>query len=742
VLLLYVIFIQSLIFLKYLRHAMKSQDYQDLCNPGLDAYIYRHTLRNYDITITKADSENATIKAPYIIDDDHDGYIEPSITLKFQLVVSDDKGRSSNPSHVNIRVKRVQRAMIFQGGVAIGAYEAGVFQALVNKISEEQRKRGLENKRPLFDIVAGSSIGACNAAVVVSNAIKNGAVKNKSWEHSAKELIRFWKDQRYPLPTGYSWADALVPIFHSWWEFMHDKNNELKSSTNIMMKEFVSNANPYLEKFCEWVMRAWNLEPDFWKDYFINGWYIPATGEAARRYYSARQCEFFGVWFVASGIFPQPLSAFGKFFDFSDWKLLSNFTPFPRNYIPRPDNKHFPLVSLKETLKKFVDFPINTKEPDPRFLLVTVNVETGDAVTIDSYEKHSEYGGDQTKHTIFYEKGVEIPHVLASGAFPDLFDYPKFNVKESQKDIEIKHIFWDGNLRSTTPLQEVIQAHRDYWYKTRKKARRKADVKEDEYDVPDLEIYIADVWPYLNEEPTSYDLDFVESRKLNILFNDKTDYDEKVANVVSDYSGLVRQLNNLAKRCQSEIHSILEKLAPSDNVLARQLGDIADRNQNEIDSILEKHAHSVKRNGQKRRYKDLLGGRFRLTNVVRIDRKDDGNEVFDMLFDYSSTSIENLMRDGCSDTWIQLIREGLMAIESKIGNLKELEDDVKQIEKGIKVANSYDPQPIERFINKVQSLPDEVGQDGSIKEEKAFVVDAAQRLKDIITDAHTKCTHA
>ena len=55
--------------------------------------------------------------------------------------------------------------MIFQGGVAIGAYEAGVFQALVKKIGEEQRKLGLENKRPLFDIVAGTSISAWNAAV-------------------------------------------------------------------------------------------------------------------------------------------------------------------------------------------------------------------------------------------------------------------------------------------------------------------------------------------------------------------------------------------------------------------------------------------------------------------------------------------------------------------------------------------------------------------------------------------------
>ena len=142
---------------------------------------------------------------------------------------------------------------------------------------------------------------------------------------------------------------------------------------------------------------------------------------------------------------------------------------------------------------------------------------------------------------------------MASGAFPNLFDYPKFNVKDSETNHENKrHIFWDGNLTSSTPLREVIQAHRDYWYKTRK-----------EVHVPDLEVYIADLWPsLLKEEPTSFDLDFVDNRKWNIIFNDKTDYDEQVANVVTDLTDVVRQLSNLAKikgASTDEIDSILKK---------------------------------------------------------------------------------------------------------------------------------------------------------------------------------------
>ena len=130
---------------------------------------------------------------------------------------------------MNVVVKRVHRAMIFQGGVSLGAYEAGVFSALVEKISkeDESKKRQLENeKRPLFDIVAGASIGAMNGAIVVSNVIRH-----RSWEDSSKEVIKFWKDQEYPWPTI---ADSLDmnPIYHYWRDFVHSTSKVLKDSTS------------------------------------------------------------------------------------------------------------------------------------------------------------------------------------------------------------------------------------------------------------------------------------------------------------------------------------------------------------------------------------------------------------------------------------------------------------------------------------------------------------------------------
>src|SRR5207302_7382312 len=49
--------------------------------------------------------------------------------LTFELTVRDNDNKTRDPYKANVIVKRVQRAMIFQAGVALGVYEAGVYQA-------------------------------------------------------------------------------------------------------------------------------------------------------------------------------------------------------------------------------------------------------------------------------------------------------------------------------------------------------------------------------------------------------------------------------------------------------------------------------------------------------------------------------------------------------------------------------------------------------------------------------------
>ena len=99
-----------------------------------------------------------------------------------------------------------------------------------------------------------------------------------------------------------------------------------------------------------------------------------------------------------------------------------------------------------------------------------------------------------------------------------------------------------------------------------------------------------------------------------------------IANVITDYIDLAREL---------------EYLAESKGASAA-----------EIKYILNKYGHSKNTEGKPRLYGELLEGRFRLSRVIRIDHKDDGNDVANKIFDYSGKTIEKLMKYGYRDTLV------------------------------------------------------------------------------------------
>jgi hypothetical protein len=128
-----------------------------------DSFTFLSCEKTSGIPVENLHQENDRIfsfKAPYLRDND-----EVNTVLHFKLTFKDKNDSSDRKiTHdAKVIVKRVHRAMIFQGGVALGAYEAGVFQAVIEelvKIDGDRKRNGIEiEKRLLFDIVAGASIG-------------------------------------------------------------------------------------------------------------------------------------------------------------------------------------------------------------------------------------------------------------------------------------------------------------------------------------------------------------------------------------------------------------------------------------------------------------------------------------------------------------------------------------------------------------------------------------------------------
>ncbi|MGA7369607.1 MAG: patatin-like phospholipase family protein [Nitrososphaeraceae archaeon] len=93
--------------------------------------------------------------------------------------------------------------IVFQGGGALGAYEAGTYQQIYRKV----RLESADDR--LFDIIAGTSIGAINSTVLVGHYLKN---KN-SWAGSTEKLLEFWEGLMSPTI-----ADNLLAIAKKTWK--------------------------------------------------------------------------------------------------------------------------------------------------------------------------------------------------------------------------------------------------------------------------------------------------------------------------------------------------------------------------------------------------------------------------------------------------------------------------------------------------------------------------------------------
>jgi NTE family protein len=550
------------------------------------------------------------------------------------------------------------RVLVLQGGGALGAYEAGVFDVLYYWIKKDQDITNPLKRRNIFDVVAGTSIGAINAAILVSFVKEN----NGSWEGSTQKLLDFWEHV--------SSTPDLINYWPYWsnWPFPWDEKS--------------------------W-MEGWNRRGKTDSDI--------ATGEAARRYYSAKEFLLHG----APNFISKPTKT-------NDNRFLDDIFPFGSNVWYKYSNK-----PLTNSIKKFVTrFPIATDVGQPRLLLVSVDVKTGTTVTFDSYSKPAEgnredqireykyenHEDDSYNFSISYDEGIMPEHLLASASVPVNFDYTHVPTKYDYSDCndnktkegnKLKKITtrccWDGGLLSNSPLREVISAHKLFWELQREAKHEDIETsswnefsKGNRFDIPNLQVYIVDLWPP-KEEEIPIDHDKVLDRKNDITYQNKTGYDQKVAVFVSDYIDLVEKIGDIAVEAINSINDKNKKNALSSR----------------FNNLLAEPAKSKQRDGDARKYQDLIKGRFDLDTVFHLERKDDTDTISNKWFDLSKTTIRKLIEDGRDQTLTNLYEK------------EEKEND-----------KNYAQQQLRKFIDTV----DKSREDGEIESHHAdFLIGLALR---------------
>jgi hypothetical protein len=484
----------------------------------------------------------------------------------------------------------INRALIFQGGGSLGAYEAGAYKAINEDLSAYFRTQGRGNE-PIFHIVSGTSIGAINAALLVSY-----VKENKTWEGSGERLVEFWEY----LSTQSSVDN--IPYFTHYWDSWRRLDSRI------------------------------------------------ASGESARRYFSTKEFILKGVPNVFT---PKTPLLDSRFFDpLNTWYIYDN-------------------GPLKESLEKFAKFPISTsfENGEPRLLLVAVDVQEATPVVFDSYEKEdgtrkSEYGrygkmksdgsaknpeNEAFEHVIRYEDGIKSDFVLASCSVPVNYDYTRLNVEtrtfavegqDDKTDTEDNNLvtssngstslrsFWDGGLLANTPLRQTILAHNDYWRRVRK--------LEDK--IPRLRYGIINIHPAKQEYLPS-DYDRVLDRKNDIIYHDRTLFDENVAVLVSDFITLTKSLIKLAE----------------ENGVSKEA----------VQKILKEKTNAVYlATGKHWRFDDLLKSSVDVDFVVRLERKNDSHTISNKTFDFSKATIQQLIQAGFKETKEQM-KEVLARIRSE-----------------------------------------------------------------------------
>ena len=488
-----------------------------------------------------------------------------------------------------------------------------------------------------YSVIAGTSIGAINSSVLVGHYLKNN-----SWTGSAEKLLEFWKGLMCP-----STADHLFKknsLVRTSWDYLHTVNHSI------------------------------------------------ADSESARRFWSIFEFAFSlrGVPNMYKSV-PQMGSKFlNPFTDFLPWWRY-DYTPL-RNY-----------------LSKFIDFPIKTslEKGQPRLLLTSVDIQDyTTSVVFDSYEKlhhapvrnnntmvkekdnkdkdkwYSEYGNSDNRHFVFYD-GIGPDQILASALGKYAIDHPHM---EDMTTHTMRQL-WDGGYINNTPLRELLAAHKNFWMEYLRNNRDSGD--ESITQTPELEVYIVNLHP-ISPKDIPQDKDLIDDRESDILFHDRTTYDEQIAYAFTDFVNMTRDLVELARS----------------NGLSKN-----------VEEILEKKARTISRVGEYRftTYRDLLFGKPRIYKVWRIDRLESADATFGKVTDFTPSTIRNLIESGRIDARISidrmeiifgiedLVSDGIMSIEEGDEIMKEAREVLTAEQLLYKIKKEELVEAKNRYVERIEA---------------------------------------
>jgi NTE family protein len=539
-----------------------------------------------------------------------------------------------------------QRALVFQGGGALGAYEAGTYQQMYKKVSKES------TDGRLFDIVAGTSIGAINSSVLVGHYLKN-----KSWEGSAEKLLEFWEGLMCPTVAD-SLFNRVSPVRISW-DYFRMFNHEIADA--------------------ESARRFWSIFEFAFSPRGVANMYksIPYMGSKFLNPFT----DFLPWWRYDYTPLRDYLS---KFIDFPIKTSLEKGQP--RLLLTSVDIQDFTSPVVFDSYEKLHDAPVKRSAVIERKGKESSGSNGGG-------NWYSEYGNSDTRHIVFYD-GIGPDQVLASALGKYAIDHPHI---EDSNTGTIRQL-WDGGYLSNTPLRELLTAHKTYWMEYLREGRKSSKREEggtgggDEVMItqtPELEVYIVNLHP-LTPKDIPKDKDLIDDRESDIFFHDRTTYDEQVAYAFTDFVNMTRDLIELARS----------------NGLSRKVDEILEKKAKTIARVGE-YKFTTNR--------DLFLGKPRISKVWRIDRLESADVTFGKVTDFTPSTIRNLIQAGQIDARIsidrmelifgieELISEGIMSMEEGDGIIKEAREVITTEQLLYRKRKEEIEEAYNRYVEKIRA---------------------------------------